>query len=175
MVQSILRSLYNKQQFQQTLCPLSCSCIYLIKAPSWQFNNFCCQQILIFFLSYRRFVFGVMWAQTQDQFTIPHALAPNSRDGESRSRSRISLWVKSPFPSGCRLTALSPLHPLPLLLFAQPPLCYLEARLVACVIFWLAGLFGVGVERGVTGCIVISQSAVLYALHSDPRISWRQQ
>lgn len=54
---------------------------------------------------------------------------------------------------------------------APPPL----ARLVACVIFRLAAWLGVGGDMGGVRRIVIPQSAVLYVLHSDPRISWRQQ
>lgn len=74
--------------------------------------------------------------------------------------------MKSPFPSGLQVDKL---------LSPSPPPCYLEARLVACVIFRLAGSFGVGGAVGGAKRIVIPQSAVLYVLHSDPRISWRQQ
>lgn len=95
----------------------------------------------------------------------PPTSGANSGARESRGWSRISFCVKSLFPSGCRLTAS----------VAQPPLGYQEALLVACVIFLLVVLLKMGVVKGGAKRIVIPQSAVLYVLHSDPRISCRQQ
>lgn len=96
---------------------------------------------------------------------LPPAQLSKTTDAARGSWLKFRFPVKSPFPSGCRLTA----H------LAQPPPCHQVDRLVSGVIFWLVAFFGVGGAIGVALSIVISQSAVLYALHSDPRISWRQQ
>lgn len=136
MVQSPFRRWYNRLvATASALCSSFCSWIYLIKQQVDNLITFAVNRSSSF-LVVEGFVFGAMWAQTPDQFTIPQPCLQTAGMGENRGWSRISLQAKSPFPSGCRLTA--PLAQPPTLL-PRGPACGLCNILIGRFVWVWAG------------------------------------
>ena len=100
------------------------------------------QQIFII-PCYRWLVLAAMWAQTQDQFTIPQPGFQTAGMVKAEA-DHGSVSVKShPFHLGAGWQLFCP----------APTLLPREDRLVACVILWLAVFLEVGGERGVANVL----------------------